>query len=534
MVRDVRQPNPPTPGRPRLSSSTNSNISNSALSTAKQSRLPVLAKKRAPLGERNDNVDIATTPILSTKMATPHSLTKNATPHSLTKNATPHSLSRFVQTTPKARRGSNIPKPKRTPHPRVSVPLQVNEDDTMLLDLRPPESLFSDTDASGDEAVPVGLGRLMTPADSQDSTSAAVKLPGKASVNVTRHKINNRLPTPPTSQVHEPSSPPPTPRPPTQSRIRSRPSPTPPRRSSAAPSSARGALEWDTPLRGSSLPPPDDNSPNPRKKKSPRLGVSASMPEPIRLKSPFRIRDRVEVVITPTSSANTPKSRSKPRSSLRTPSNSSSWSSKPRKAPATAPAASRRPRQSSTGTGRRQSTPRTVTSTRIRPRMSTGSLTPAARKALKGRQLGITPRMVEATDGDDPLLLKGPDDDLEGIVPASSTSRRLEAALKRAGEVMSSSSASGVNVRPSPVAATVSVPPKSPSRDNPEAPPLNESIGFEGQSFDQSFDMEADLYDPTPAWQSDDDTDVHSDDGLERRQEDTFFNLLTRRPVTEL
>jgi hypothetical protein len=96
-------------------------------------------------------------------------------------------------------------------------------------------------------------------------------------------------------------------------------------------------------------------------------------------------------------------------------------------APSTAPPAVRRPRSSlAASTRKRAVTPKTVqakprskpsppkTAPKTAPKSSSRarqSMTPSAIKALAGRKLGITPRPLKGSPGDDPLLLVGWEED---------------------------------------------------------------------------------------------------------------------------
>lgn len=246
-----------------------------------------------------------------------------------------------------------------------------------------------------------------------------------------------RLPTPPSSQ-------PTTDNEAVLSRtlVRARPAPTPPRK--AATPSIR--------LNGVSAPasPTSDVSPNPRRKKTPRVDEAG----PSRLRSPFELeapgsdastrhpRDRLEVVIGRSPRASTPTGTPKPsaktakrgRLSTKTPSAShplsQSTNSQPgraRKAPATAPPANRH--KSTPVTTRKRPSPRTslplARSSRA-PRLSVRntsrkSVTPAELMAMAG----LLPKPVEqGSPSDDPLLLVDDDQDYFSKTPTTARPSR--------------------------------------------------------------------------------------------------------------
>lgn len=180
-----------------LISSSSYPLSNSTPSTsmkASQSRIPVKAK-RAPLGERVDNHD-HTTPrqhlvksvksvirprIVSTKPnASP---SKSSTYRSSPRAAVQASPSSSIVSSPA---GANVSRPGHTPHPRrSSVGLAfLGHDVSMLMDTTRLD-FVSDTDESeGDEPLDnllarravMGPGRLMTPANSQESRVSSLIL----------------------------------------------------------------------------------------------------------------------------------------------------------------------------------------------------------------------------------------------------------------------------------------------------------------------------------------------------------------------
>jgi hypothetical protein len=191
--------------------------------------------------------------------------------------------------------------------------------------------------------------------------------------------------------------------------------------------------------------PTQDISPNPRRKKSPRVDEAG----PSQLRSPFEIaptttsprhpRDRVEIAIgqparKSVSPSATPKA-SKPRKSrvsTKTPAShplSQSTSSQPsraKRAPATAPQPNRR---KSTPAARKTSPPRTTAKPKFAKtpkRLSLPgrgrarkSVTPAELKAM----IGLLPEPVEqSSPSDDPLLLVSDDEDHTPAVRPSSHS----------------------------------------------------------------------------------------------------------------
>ncbi|WVW78224.1 hypothetical protein I302_100176 [Kwoniella bestiolae CBS 10118] len=503
MVRTIREPNLTTPQLLRVSTSSASSSRRSSGCSPSQpvfvktkttylasspNRNGSTVKKRAVLGEREENIMSPSQP------STMKSKSKQKPTSSLTPRSTNDlsGLSRFVAKSP----SSNLPLPTRhdipssspvgqspnptfmsrpgsTPFiPRQSIPMQINEDDTLLLNMRPPEMDFSspgydltdDSDVENPRGTMLGgRGGLITPANSQEVSlgSPQRSQPSKrttASVTLTRNPIS-RLPTPPSSQSGSYTAAlPPTPQagPSRASRIRARPSPTPPRRISTEPSEILGlgdiTTEWDTPLKLG-----EDVSPNPRRKKSPRLSQPGQTPT--RGGSlPAQI-SRVEVVIplrarssTPgpsTSTSNTPAtvrpkgkgivkpripnsslSHSQSQSSRRTSGDSSKSTTTPaasrssRAVPSTAPAGKGR-RKSSTISPKTRTTPPSRTDRRASVPVNTKTPKGRGRKssaiaqtpkdlALSGRRLGTLARPIRGSPGDDPLLLKseGDEDDI--------------------------------------------------------------------------------------------------------------------------
>lgn len=170
-------------------SSSSYSLSTSSTSTtmkATQSRIPVKAK-RAPLGERTDNHDHSTPrqhlvkPIKS--VIRPRILSTKSTA-SPSKSAYRPSPRANIQGSPSSSTvsspaGANVSRPGHTPHPRrSSVGLAfLGNDVSMLMDTTRPD-FVSDTDGSEDDEPTsnmlvrrgvMGPGRLMTPANSQES-----------------------------------------------------------------------------------------------------------------------------------------------------------------------------------------------------------------------------------------------------------------------------------------------------------------------------------------------------------------------------
>ena len=154
---------------------------------ASQSRIPVKAK-RAPLGERVENHD-HTTPrqhlvksvksvirprIVSTKSTA--SPSKSSTYRPSPRAAVQGSPSSSIVSSPA---GANVSRPGHTPHPRrSSVGLAfLGHDVSMLMDTTRPDFVSDTDDSEGDEPSTnllvrrgvMGPGRLMTPANSQES-----------------------------------------------------------------------------------------------------------------------------------------------------------------------------------------------------------------------------------------------------------------------------------------------------------------------------------------------------------------------------
>ncbi|WWC86699.1 uncharacterized protein L201_001576 [Kwoniella dendrophila CBS 6074] len=519
MVRTVREPNPTTPQLLRVSTSSASSSRRSSGGSPQQPvfmrsktsyhasspkgnavTTSIVTKKRAILGEREENIILSSPsrvqPLKSSLKMKKTSLTPRTKPSK--DNPTPElnndlsGLSRFIakspstnlplptrhdipSSSPMAPDSSFISRPGSTPYlPRMSMPFRVNEDDTLLLNMTAPDMAFSSpgydlTDDSDVEAPRGGMlrrGGLMTPANSQEVPSGSPQRAQTAKKttafsNVTRNPIS-RLPTPPSSQCGSQNLPlpPPTPQagPSRASRIRARPSPTPPRRISTEPSEVLRlgdiTAEWDTPLRLG-----DDVSPNPRRKKSPRISQPGQTPT--KQRSPSAPTSRVEVVIPTRSRSNTPittneppatvKPRVKGRASSKTPSTSrrisggssrkSSGDSTKTTASIATPAVSRSQRSipSTAPAGRRKFTPPNTTARKTRTTppsqanrrasVPANTKTPKGRGrksiaqtpkdlALSGRKLGMLPKPIHGSPGDDPLLLKGrysQDDRREGV-----------------------------------------------------------------------------------------------------------------------
>ncbi|AOT81836.1 hypothetical protein EXH56_gp1 [Human DNA virus] len=159
-----------------------------------QSRIPVKAK-RAPLGERVDNHD-HTTPrqhlvksvksvirprIISTKSTA--SPSKSSTYRPSPRAAVQGSPSSSIVSSPA---GANVSRPGHTPHPRrSSVGLAfLGHDVSMLMDTTRLDFVSDTDDSEGDEPLDnmlvrrgvMGPGRLMTPANSQESQVSSLCL----------------------------------------------------------------------------------------------------------------------------------------------------------------------------------------------------------------------------------------------------------------------------------------------------------------------------------------------------------------------
>ncbi|OCF58592.1 hypothetical protein L486_03079 [Kwoniella mangroviensis CBS 10435] len=523
MVRTVREPNSTTPHLLRVSTSSATSSrgssggspsqpvfvkSKTAYLASSPKRNGSTAKKRAVLGEREENIMSPSQPSPMRSKSKPKSkssLTPRPTDdHSLS------ALSRFVAQSPTNRlptpyrhdpspigQSPNltfISRPGSTPYgPRRSIPMQINNnDDTLLLNMRPPEMSFSSpgsglTDESDVEDVRGGIsGRvgLMTPATSQEVSvsyvihaalmkansvidlqvgSPSKSLPIRhavAAASIARNSIS-RLPTPPSSQSGSyPSALPPTPQagPSRISRIRARPSPTPPRRIGAGLSEVLGlghiTTEWDTPLRLG-----EDVSPNPRRKKSPRLSQPGQTPtrgQPVPVQSGGvevvrPIRERSNTSCASTSKSTTPatlrpKSKGivKSRIPNLSPSQSQSQTSRrssggnrkssggsakstttpaasrstiTKKVPSTAPVGRRKPTSPKTRTtptsqnDRRASVPANSNTITPKPRGRRSVAQTPKDVALSGRRIGTLSRPIHGSPGDDPLLLKGEEGD---------------------------------------------------------------------------------------------------------------------------
>ncbi|WRT64581.1 uncharacterized protein IL334_001513 [Kwoniella shivajii] len=607
MVRTIREPNPTTPQILRISTSSASSSRRSSaekspsqpifirskatyLNSSQNSNGGGTVRRRAVLGERHDNIMSPSSP--RTIKSKPKQKSKSKTSLTPRQTARPTSelldelsdLSRFVAKSPinklppparfdipssSPMRSSpnnssmSISRPGSTPYlPRRSMPMQLTEDDTLLLNMGPPDMGMGDmTDESDMEDMRggvLGRGGLMTPAASQEVSACSpqrtqtIQRPVEP-LSTTRNSIS-RLPTPPSSQNDfQAPLPPPTPQagPSRVSRVRARPSPTPPRRISIQPvvvGLGDVTAEWDTPLRLG-----DDISPNPRRKKSPRLSQPGQTPT--KQRSPFaqqqKERDRVEVVIPIRARSNTPgkivsntpatvKAKTKPRVSSRTPSVKVSQSSRrtsggsrrtsegstklttppnsrvSKKVPSTAPAGRRKstppsttsrksPNLSSSQSNRRASVPANTKTPKGRGRPRNSVAQTPRDVALTGRKLGMLPRPILGSPGDDPLLLKGRDDRLpsnEGVRDGTGLSL-----------IFSQSSTS--NADPTPRARQESIPTSSPfnfeqDEDDLTLLPMGNSIGNDN------------YYDPGPAW---------SDDGsdMEGVGEDTFIHVHQRR-----
>jgi len=181
MVREARQPSLITPLRPRVSSSATTTTSRNPPPSFKYpstSRIPRPAasstvQKRAVLEERGDNVVLPALP--ARKQET---------------NKKRESLSgSYFRQPPRIKA---IPRPQASvkgslvlhqsttssqPSPAINLPLDDN--DTLLLNMRPPDILMSETDESGGEDMPTRrmAGRMLTPANSQEIPASIASIP---------------------------------------------------------------------------------------------------------------------------------------------------------------------------------------------------------------------------------------------------------------------------------------------------------------------------------------------------------------------
>ncbi|KAL7419192.1 hypothetical protein Q5752_006029 [Cryptotrichosporon argae] len=232
----------------------------------------------------------------------------------------------------------------------------------------------------------LGAGRMMTPASSQDTDAPpTVRAPA---ARTTLAPLVSRLPTPTPSQTL----------PPTPPVRKTRPRPDTPPRDVVA--------EFDVPLRSGA-------SPNPRERKTPRLSSSRKgTPAKTRLSVPASSKATALARLAP-STAGSSSAPKPPASTTRT--NAAASSSRPslpaRIAPGTAPV--RRSKPAKTPAAKRRASTGTSLTTAKTPslKVSTArfrrSLTPEARKALRGVAVGFLEAEVDISPGDDPLLLHG-------------------------------------------------------------------------------------------------------------------------------
>ncbi|KAK8847590.1 hypothetical protein IAR55_005449 [Kwoniella newhampshirensis] len=625
MVRTVREPNLTTPQILRVSTSSATSSRHSSggspsqptfSKNASKSRIPTASqsgtKKRAVLGERTDNIMLS-----ESQQSCPASKPKPKGAGKTNLFNSPDrsfgSLSRFIAKSPQTRasiRPAYFPSsspaaspnatansfPGHTPYrPRPSITMNmdmmINDDDTLLLNMRPPEMDFASprllelTVASEDDTSgPRVRGGLMTPANSQELqrgspqlTQTVKRTPSATRLSTQIRDPVSRFPTPPSSQSDDtrmghipPATSATTAR---ASRVRARPADTPPRRVSTEPSAVLGDIsaEWDTPLRLG-----QDPSPNPRRKKSPRLDElsgQARSPAPVRLRSPFEVRDRVEVVIpvrvrglgTPKAAptAITVKAKSKGRASTsRTPSATLSESTSTkgstrrssagsnrrssggsqrsvtkatpaqtriRAIPATAPVKSRRRSTATPSVPNRSlsQTPRTVQARSRRASTSATSKTPRGQnsksvtpmfQALSGRKLGFLPRPIHGSPGDDPLLLKGLDDVRPGHEVRDGSGLGLDLNRESGLAHSSPSQTSALSTGPTQTLSVSSFA----SRSSPPLPNISRSE--DNLTLLRLADNSVGFYDTGPAW-SDDGSD---DEGV---GEDTFVHVMQKRNV---
>ncbi|EIW71041.1 hypothetical protein TREMEDRAFT_59985 [Tremella mesenterica DSM 1558] len=426
MAREVHPARQATPGRqPRtLSTQSATTVSLTTLSrlvarsphTSVTSRIPTAARKPRPVfGELSGNVSLPPSTLTKVSINKPMAkVTSKPVIRPRTSVKKPPTLPRSSPTSSQ----SSAPTPRVIQHPsqskdrlpRRSPSMVIDDNVTQLLNVQLPDMTFDEwedtrtfafrfdkqiTDATTQE-------HLLTPKATQDTRINDPLLISTTPSSTRRHPIS-RLPTPPSSQGSPPSPPA---RSTLSSRIRPRPTATPPRpRASISgipvptEDTQEGLWEFSVPLQ-----PSDGPSPNPRRKKSPKLqhhdfDYSWRLPSPV-------YPDIKEIILTPQPR---PTKKGRGRMSLHTPattlSQSTSSQSKSRKgkgkdvvkqAPATVPV-NRRKSLKTPAHRARSSTPATA---RIR------GMTPVQKKALNGRQLGVLPTVVPCTPGDDELLLR--------------------------------------------------------------------------------------------------------------------------------
>ena len=187
MVREARQPCTVTPQRPRVSNSSATTVSRGtpwlSLTNMTGSQTVSVPKKRVALGERLDNVFV---PSLQPSPSKARSSEIKRIKAPLARPSLPASRE-LVSTIEES-----YPAPKRsrlgTPSSprRFSLPLDIDEDDTLLLDLSPPKMTLGalEKDGSEDEMlVATRPGeRFMTPANSQEKLVGSLPFDSYASL----------------------------------------------------------------------------------------------------------------------------------------------------------------------------------------------------------------------------------------------------------------------------------------------------------------------------------------------------------------
>ena len=179
MVREARQPSIVTPQRLRVSLSSVTTASRDPPSSIMTGSQPMVShqKKRVILGERLDNVDAPTMRPNSrkTKSHTIKRVSASLAPPSLPSSREKTSTRDALHLVPMTCRSEAAPSLRRD----SLVPV-IDEGDTMLLDMSPPEMSLGilDIDESGDELLAATRpgGVLMTPANSQEVSVSSLLL----------------------------------------------------------------------------------------------------------------------------------------------------------------------------------------------------------------------------------------------------------------------------------------------------------------------------------------------------------------------
>ena len=290
-------------------------------------------------------------------------------------------------------------------------------------------------------------------------------------------------------------------------------------------------------------------SPNPRKKKSPR--TSDAPTSTARLGSPLLPKDHLGGVLTPSARSGVASPKKVPTVNKSIPLGTPAMNVGRRLAiPATAPAGNRKPRASTA-----RKSPSQTTSTKaaqLKRRYSTPargrrkSATPSSVQVLSGRKLGFLEREVAVEPGDDPLLLKGPEEDEVCRWPRMSRERmKLAGISKPQPEAWSSTVRQDVPEAASPP-RVLSRSPEAQVREPCHQPPLPPhspphspenwdggeafSMDFDGGDFDVTLDA-------PDAWASDSDDDDVEDNTAGAAQmmeesrigDDTFLHVLQKR-----